>query len=210
MNKKALKVKIKSWTSSFKYPTFVSGFQPTLPCPPISTIYGLLSAAKGSKVTPKNVKIGYRFSSEDKTQQLFRLRELKRGDFKSNVVEREVLINNNLTLWVLDGEFKEYFEKPMYPLLLGRTEDICKVEKIKDVNLEKVTSTKVGICPLPFQEVNVPGFLHSLPTHFTDDIPREPCGVKMYIIPKENQEISSPHLYEDEDGEGFYVYGEED
>lgn len=208
MNRTAIKVKITSWTSSFKYPTFVSGFQPTLPCPPVSTIYGLLSAARGDRVTPKNVKIGYNFSNKEKTSQLFRLRELERGGLKSNVVEREILIDNDLVLWILDTRFKHHLKKPQYPLLLGRTEDICKVKEIREVGIKKVPSTEVGICPLPFNEVNIPGFLHSLPTYFTKDIPRKPKGVEMYIIPKEKYKISCQNLYEDEDNEGFYVYGE--
>ena len=61
---KFLRILIEGWTASFRYPTFISGFQPTLPVPPLSTIYGLLSAAKGDLVTPIDTSVGFVFESE--------------------------------------------------------------------------------------------------------------------------------------------------
>ena len=43
---KVLRVHITGWVSSFRNPLFISGFQPTLPLPPLSALYGLLTAAK--------------------------------------------------------------------------------------------------------------------------------------------------------------------
>ncbi|WP_298938611.1 CRISPR-associated protein Cas5, partial [uncultured Dysgonomonas sp.] len=38
---KTHRIKINSWTSSFRYPNLISGFQPTLEVPPVSTVMGL-------------------------------------------------------------------------------------------------------------------------------------------------------------------------
>ena len=42
------RIYITGWTASFRYPNMISGFQATLPVPPLSTIIGMSSAAKGS------------------------------------------------------------------------------------------------------------------------------------------------------------------
>ena len=34
--------------SSFRYPNILSGFQPTLPVPPISTVLGIINACAGT------------------------------------------------------------------------------------------------------------------------------------------------------------------
>lgn len=87
---KFLRVLIEGWTASFRYPTFISGFQPTLPVPPLSTIYGLLSAVKGDLVTPEDTDVGFVFDFEAKSVDLETIYELKglKGN-KSNVTKRE-------------------------------------------------------------------------------------------------------------------------
>ena len=99
---KVLRVYLTSWTASFRYPSFVSGFQPTLPIPPISTIYGLLSAAKGELVTPNDViNIGYVFKYSGKVVDLEVIYELEPGLIaKSNVMRREILYDTELYLYV--------------------------------------------------------------------------------------------------------------
>ena len=63
---KVIRVHITGWVSSFRNPLFISGFQPTLPLPPLSALYGLLTAAKGDWVTPHDVQIGFVFQSNGK------------------------------------------------------------------------------------------------------------------------------------------------
>ena len=48
----------------------ISGFQPTLPLPPLSALYGLLTAAKGDWVTPHDAAIGFVFKSNGKAVDL--------------------------------------------------------------------------------------------------------------------------------------------
>ena len=67
---KLLRILIEGWTASFRYPAFISGFQPTLPVPPLSTIYGLLSAVKGELVTPNETNVGFVFDYDSKSVDL--------------------------------------------------------------------------------------------------------------------------------------------
>ncbi|MDR3217965.1 MAG: CRISPR-associated protein Cas5, partial [Dysgonamonadaceae bacterium] len=63
---KVFKIDITAWTSSFKYPNLISGFQPTLEVPPLSTVLGLINAAAGKYIQHRKLKIGYYFEFEAK------------------------------------------------------------------------------------------------------------------------------------------------
>ena len=61
---KVLRVKLRSLTASFRQIGFITGYQPTLPVPPLSTIYGIISAAKGEFIDTKQTNVGYIFKKE--------------------------------------------------------------------------------------------------------------------------------------------------
>jgi CRISPR-associated protein Cas5t len=67
---KAYRVELNGWTASFRYPQLVSGTQPTLPLPPPSTIYGLVSAAVGQWVDPRDCRLAYVFQHAGKARDL--------------------------------------------------------------------------------------------------------------------------------------------
>jgi len=178
-----LRVLIEGWTASFRYPAFISGFQPTLPVPPLSTIYGLLSAVKGELTFPHDVKVGFIFESEAKTADLETIYELKglKGN-KSNITKREFLFNPKLYLYLDDTEFKKYFKKPEFPILLGRSSDVAMIRKIEEVELEKKSRVTLGKTILPLGINGAYGTIQSLPTHFTNTIPRKSLGTKPFIL----------------------------
>lgn len=196
---KVLRIKIEGWTASFRYPGFISGFQPTLPVPPLSTIYGLISAAKGEVTIPADVNIGYVFNFESKAVDLETIYELSQGLLaKSNVVKREFLYNPTLYLYLDKLDFKEYFLKPKYPLLFGRSGDLAKVSEIKHLELEEKTGKKLGKTILPFGIKGAYGLVQALPNHFTDSIPRKAVGVKPYLLMDEFFIYSEKCLYDTE------------
>jgi len=180
---KVLRIKIEGWTASFRYPGFISGFQPTLPAPPISTIYGLISAARGELTVPEDVSIGYVFDFESKAVDLETIYELSPGlSAKSNVVKREFLYNPELYLYLDRLDFENYFRKPQYPLLFGRSGDLAKVSEIRELELAEEAGKRLGKTILPFGIKGAYGLVQALPTHFTDEIPRKAVGVKPYLL----------------------------
>lgn len=58
---KVYRVKLTSWTASFRFPNIISGYQPTLPVPPISTVLGILNACAGTYLEYGKLDIGYYF-----------------------------------------------------------------------------------------------------------------------------------------------------
>jgi len=206
---KALRVLIKGWTASFRFPGFISGFQPTLPMPPLSTVYGLISAAKGELVSPKDVSVGYVFTSEGKAVDLEVIYELSPGlTAKSNVVKREFLIAPELYLYIDDLSYETHFKRPYYPLLLGRSGDLVSVVEIKEVELREAENVKLGKTILPFWVKGSHGLVQALPTYFTDSIPRKAMGVNTYLMMNELFTYQETCLYDHEKGWGVWLHKE--
>lgn len=204
---KYLRILIEGWTASFRYPAFISGFQPTLPVPPLSTIYGLLSAAKGELVTPDETNVGFVFDYDAKAVDLETIYELKglKGN-KSNVAKREFLFNPSLYLYTDDLEFKKYFKNPVYPILLGRSSDLAIISEIKEIEMEKKNNVKLGKTILPFGIEGAFGIIQALPTHFSDSIPRKAIGTKPYLLMNQFFDYSGDCYFDSELNWGVWIH----
>ena len=204
---KYLRILIEGWTASFRYPAFISGFQTTLPVPPLSTIYGLLSAAKGELVTPDETNVGFVFDYDAKAVDLETIYELKglKGN-KSNVAKREFLFNPSLYLYTDDLEFKKYFKNPAYPILLGRSSDLAIISEIKEIEMEKKNNVKLGKTILPFGIEGAFGIIQALPTHFSDSIPRKAIGTKPYLLMNQFFDYSGDCYFDSELNWGVWIH----
>jgi CRISPR-associated protein Cas5t len=205
---KALRVLLSGWTASFRHPDLISGYQPTLPCPPLSTVYGILSAAKGDVVTPEDVSVAYVFTSESKSVDLETIYELSPGlTAKSNVVRREFLFNPRLWLYITDLSYEDCFKAPYYPLLMGRSSDLTSVDRVETVDLIEKEGASLGKTLLPFGLKGAHGLVKALPTHFTNTIPRKAVGTKAYILMDTFFKCSDKCLYDPEMEWAVWLYG---
>lgn len=204
---KVIRVHIAGWVSSFRNPLFISGFQPTLPMPPLSAIYGLLTAAKGEWVTPHDAAIGFVFQSSGKAVDLETVYEFAGNlDAKSNINKREFLVYPELYLYTPDMWLREAFERPRYPLLLGRSSDLATVKSIDEIVLENKPETTYQDTLLPFPDAQLYGQIQALPTHFTAEIPRRPCGIRAYCLVTEGIRYCGDVLHDSEKNWGVYLY----
>ena len=205
----AIRAIISGWTSSFRYPIFVCNVQPTLDIPPLSTIYGLLSAARGDYVNPKHTGIGYRFYSASKFFDLETIYEMTEGSLKgkSNVCRREILFQPRLELYVTNLDFLDCLKKPYYPLLLGRQTEPAIVEKVQKIQLTKMKRMKLEATLVPFPTEGVSGVIQALPEYFTGTVPRKSVNVRPYCLLTEEVEVTCDNLYFDEElNKGVYIY----
>ena len=204
---KVIRVHITGWVSSFRNPLFISGFQPTLPLPPLSALYGLLTAARGDWVTPYDAAIGFVFHSKGKAVDLETVYEFAgKLDAKSNINKREFLVQPELYLYTADIWLKEAFERPRYPLLLGRSSDLATVKSIKEIELENRSETIYRDTLLPFPDEQLYGQVQALPTHFTAEIPRRPCGTRAYCLITEKIKYRGDVLHDTEMDWGVYLH----
>ena len=187
----AIRITITAYTASFRVPHFV-GHQLTLTVPPLSTIYGLISAAAGRWVSPDEVEwVAYRCEYESKavdTEAILTVERPKPSEparfVTRNVIPREFLVMPCLTLY-LPPEWESVFRCPRYSLLLGRTQDVATVEEVKHTALNPVQDGIVSGVLLPFEIVakgNASAWLQNLPVAFTDGPIRRPVGTHIFGI----------------------------
>ena len=204
---RVLRIHITGWVSSFRNPLFISGFQPTLPLPPLSALYGLLSAAKGDWVTPHDAAIGFVFKSGGKAVDLETVYEFGgKLDAKSNVNRREFLVQPELYLYTPEMWIREVFERPHYSLLMGRSSDLATVKSIDEVQLQSKSETTYQNTVLPFPDPQLHGQIQALPTHFTAEIPRRPCGTRAFCLITEEIEYRGDVLHDADKNWGVYLH----
>jgi len=187
---KFYRIKISSWTASFRYPNLISGMQPTLEVPPISTVLGLINAAAGKYLKHTYLKLGYYFEYESKAIDLETIYQIELHNkgyplntTKSNVINREFLFNCKLFIYTDDSQIAEYLSKPYYSLLLGRSGDLATVEKIEEVELKEYSNAKnIKGQIVPLKGNCLPGVIQPLPQYFTDTVPRQNIGTTAYSI----------------------------
>ncbi len=195
---KTFRIKINSWTSSFRYPNLISGFQPTLDVPPVSTVMGLINAASGKYLENREIKMGYYFDFKIKSVDLETIYQIKVNDknfpdntVKSNVIHREFLCDCHLYLYLTDRELVSCFHQPTYQLLLGRSCDLAGIESIKEVELQEVSNALIAGQVVPFNGNYLPGQIQALPAYFTNTIPRKNLGTEPYSVISYNNPIDS-------------------
>lgn len=192
------KIDITSWTASFRYPNLISGMQPTLEVPPLSTVLGLINAAAGKYMEYKNVQLGYYFEYEMESEDLETIYQISSSDgtpsnnAKSNVIKRKFLFNNFLRIYTTDEIIIDFLSHPYYPLVLGRMNDLASVISIsKKENLKEVESaSKISGQVIPF-EYRLAGQLQALPQYFTNEFPRKNLGTQPFSIINHNTNTGS-------------------
>lgn len=177
---KAYRINMSSWSASFRYPNLISGYQPSLSAPPLSTIYGLISAAAGYYVSARHLPLGYVFKFSAQTIDLETIYQFagksNRLTTKSNVIRRQILFDTSLWLYIDDVRTAECFFNPKFQMLLGRSNDLACVKSVEAIELEPLVQlSRLKGTIVPMQTVPLGAPIQALPVCFTDEIPR--CGM---------------------------------
>ncbi|UYZ64061.1 type I-B CRISPR-associated protein Cas5b [Hymenobacter weizhouensis] len=194
----AYRVRLSSWTCSFRYPNLISGFQPTLHVPPLSTVLGLLNAAAGRYLPHQQLELGYVFDFAGlavDVETIWMVAGAKRknaqkedvvvasNNVKSNPVRREFLFEGHLTLYLFDEALAAAFRQPAYQLLLGRSGDLATVDDIRQVTLHPVAGpARLRGQVVPLHPYYLPGQVQALPQYFTNTLPRQNLGTQAYSV----------------------------
>lgn len=183
------RIEITSWTASFRYPNVISGYQPTLCVPPISTVLGLINACAGKYLDFKDEEIGYYFDYQAKAEDLETIYQVEAKDgvpkknVKSNVLRREFLYECRLFVYLKSPELADYFKHPYFQILLGRSNDLATVCDISERNLEMTeNASNIRGQIVPFMGNFLPGTIQALPQYFTNTLPRENLGTQPYSV----------------------------
>src|SRR6266498_2977837 len=106
-----LHVVFEGLTASYPYPFLRSGTTLTMPLPPFSSIFGMLSACAGRDIRPDGkLRIGYEFASSSREtidiEKTNRLKTDPKGRLKQNpesgIAKRQFHVYPRLDLYVTD------------------------------------------------------------------------------------------------------------
>lgn len=127
----ALEVTVTAPIVSFRNPLY-AGVQVALPCPPPATVGGMLAAAAGGwgAVDP-GTRFAMTFRARGKGADLETYHPLDGTGKKADPTprERQFLADVTLTVWLTEdlGTWERRLRRPVWPLRLGRSQDLVAV-----------------------------------------------------------------------------------
>jgi CRISPR-associated protein Cas5t len=195
----AAKVCIRAPITSFRYPHFLIGRQVTFEMPAPSTIYGHVASAVGDWVDPKPLRFAYHFTFVSKGADLehqhiiWAGRPDKLSKEESAMLKdwqrmnalavggaiqptpREFLFDAQLTLYLQPATLESAFRSPLYPVVLGRSQDLAEVISADTIDLVESSSAYFENTLLPYWWRTKTGFGTTLlmPRYITPPPERE-------------------------------------
>lgn len=146
----ALKVTAEGITTSFRYPHFMQGVQPTYEMPPPATLYGHVCSVLGEWFDPRGVRFAVHFSYQARVEEVEHVHLLtpatgrlpgsawpKVAEGQVNPFRRSVLFRPRLVLYLNRPEWAGCFRSPRYPVALGRSQDLFTYVAVEVVRLEE-------------------------------------------------------------------------
>lgn len=162
---RVIRVRVEAPVTSFRYPHFLIGRQPTHDVPPPSTIYGHIASALGELPDPTSFRFGYHFTFRSRGSDLEHQHIISAGGAKFSaggrryatsvqaVIQphvRDFLFGARLTLYVTRPEWASAFREPAFCVILGRSQDLASVTAVDELDLEEKTGAYLEHTILPF------------------------------------------------------------
>ncbi|MGW5643643.1 CRISPR-associated protein Cas5 [Saccharopolyspora sp. NPDC003762] len=207
MSREALEVTVTAPVASFRNPLYF-GMQVGLPCPPPSTVGGMLAAAAGGwhKVKP-STRFAMAFHAQSSGTDLETFHPLdKRGRrTEATPKDRDYLWGVELTVWLVeDCDFwYRALRRPVWPLKLGRSQDLAEARP-RYIDLHETPGTQ-GHAVVP-GELGGDGTMLRLPTAISLDRSRTRWGT--YRYDRNGSRAHLPTGISTEDGRGVVLLPE--
>lgn len=160
---RVLKVVLEGLTTSFRYPHFMLGVQPTFPMPPPATIYGHICSAVGDWVDATGLAFAYHFTTEGSGEDMEHVHVLAAASGKLagsthpkvlegniNPFKRQLLFRPRLVLYLNRPDWAQAFREPRYPVVLGRSQDLCGYTNVDVVDLVQTEDVYLEHTLLPY------------------------------------------------------------
>jgi CRISPR-associated protein Cas5t len=219
---KALEIQFSGWTATPRMPFILSGNALCLPVPTYSLLLGVIGCCLGRTVEAYEVSFGFKYSYDsvgidlEKRQRLeFDGKKVKSHAKGTDAYQREFHVSPNLTIWLNRVDWIEYFKNPVGTPALGRSQDILKIERVKDVTINAISEATISGCMLPFNaSLQIGGQLIQLAESFKENeevgsgrIPVK-TGVFMAIPSDNERKIKYPNLFQtqEENPKSFYLH----
>ncbi len=159
-----LKIVAEGPTTSFRYPHFAVGVQPTYEMPPPSTIYGHICSAIGDLVDPRGVRFAYHFTHAGQVEDLEHVHVLSPStgrllgtafpkvlEGNVNPFRRALLFRPRLVLYLNRPEWEAAFRSPRYAVVLGRSQDLFTYTSVGRLALEPTSQAYFEATIAPYE-----------------------------------------------------------
>ncbi|MFF3735194.1 CRISPR-associated protein Cas5 [Streptomyces sp. NPDC002476] len=148
----ALEVTVTAPITSFRNPLY-QGMQIGLPCPPPSTVGGMLAATVGTwEEVPVGTRFAMTFTAEGSGTDLetYHPAAAKPAYRNATIKDREFLTDITLTAWLATelDLWEAALRTPVWPLVLGRSQDLATA-RTRRVRLTKGGSGTQGHAVIP-------------------------------------------------------------
>lgn len=160
---KVLKIRAEGLTTSFRYPHFMQGVQPSYEMPPPATLYGHVASALGRWFDPREAMFALRFTYLKRIEDIETTHLLapksgnlpgtklnKSQEGSSNPFRREILFFPRLTLYLTRPDWETAFRSPRYAVVLGRSQDLFTYTVVQVVELEPARQAYLADTLLPY------------------------------------------------------------
>ncbi len=180
---RVLKVEAEGFTTSFRYPFFMAGRQPTFEMPPPATIFGHLCSAVGDWLDPASLQFAYWFTHAGKVDDLEHFQATSvaprstfswRGEkVPKNIeatvqpVRHEFLFQPKLTLYLPHLDLGPAFRSPRYAVTLGRSQDLFSYVRVAEIVLEEAPRAYLEGTLLPgsMSQITTAGIAIAMPRY---------------------------------------------
>ncbi len=207
----AVHVHMEGFTAFFKHPLVITGTQVSLPCPPYSTLLGVISACAGRVVNPEETRIGYEFHCSSTDVELEKTDRLAFDSKKDalqphregqGILKRYIHFRPVLDLYVTNLELEEAFRYPESTPYLGRSQDVVWITSVERVELHPREEGSLGPTMIPAVKENIPSLIVRCPEWFTNESEGRmritgPLGRYQAILPTSGSRfrVRLPELY---------------
>jgi CRISPR-associated protein Cas5t len=210
----AVHVHMEGLTAFFKHPLTISGTQLTLPCPPYSTMLGLISACAGKAISHRDTRIGYEFhcrSTDIELEKTDRLVLDDKGNLKAHregqgILKRHVHFRPQLDLYLTNLDLVSAFRNPVNTPTLGRSQDMMWIADVRIVELIPTQTGNLGPTMIPSVKENIPSLIVRCPEWFDNSTQKRtrvtgPVGRYQAMLPTTESrfKVSIDDLYHPSD-----------
>jgi CRISPR-associated protein Cas5t len=203
-------------------PFILSGNSVCMSVPSYSILLGIVGCCLGRAISPEEVKIGFQYQfdtvgtdMETRHRLEFDGNKIKPHTKGTDAYKREFHVGPKLTLWLDRLDWESFFLSPIGTPGLGRSQDLLKVESVKQVAVKSVDIAIVAGCMIPFSiDIKVGGQLIQLAEAYQESDKvgggRVPTKTAMFLaIPHDNpSKIAIPNLFitQEEHPVSFYLH----
>jgi len=192
-----LKVVAEGLTTSFRYPHFMQGIQPSYEMPPPATIYGHICSALGEWFDPTGVQFAYHFTHQGQCDDVEHIQLLAPEGGKLpgttlpkvlggaiNPFKRQLFFKPHLTLYLNKPEWETHFRSPHYAVVLGRSQDLFTYTSVSVIELERAERAYFEHTLAPYQAslATASGYVMLMPRFLDYEHHRRPTFARYVIL----------------------------